>query len=193
MTEFIWSKGPYISEYSELLTENTVDIESICKMIKIFDGYVIWIRTGPNKNTPSDLDFFSQNLNLLTKKSIIVTSDGDRSVPSSYKDETVNKILECDNIVKWYTQNYDMTNLNNKFHHMPIGFDFHSSGMLIDNDPYKKLLYMIDSRIMTNNKNTTNILSDTHTNITNPTRIELFNTIKSNPLVLFTKKRLDFK
>lgn len=77
--------------YSELLTENTVSIESICKMIKIFDGYVIWIRTGPNKNIPSDLDFFSQNLNLLIKKSILVTSD--RSVPGSYKDETVNKIL----------------------------------------------------------------------------------------------------
>jgi len=195
MIDFIWSKGPHRNMYSELLTENTVDIESISKMIKMFDGNIIWIRTGSNKDktTSSDLDLFSQNINLLIKKSILVTSDGDRPVPSSYKDETVNKILECDNIVKWYTQNYDMTNLNNKFHHMPIGFDFHSSWMLIDNDPYKKLLYMIDSRIMTNNKNTTNILSDTHTNITNPIRIELYNTIKSNPLIILTTKRLDFK
>jgi hypothetical protein len=195
MIDLIWSKGPHINKYSELLTENTVNIESISKMIKMFDGNIIWIRTGSNKDktTSSDLDLFSQNINLLTKKSILVTSDGDRPVPSSYKDETVNKILECDNIVKWYTQNYDMTNLNNKFHHMPIGFDFHSPWILIDNDPYKKLLYMIDNRIMTINKNTTHILSDTHTNITNPIRKELFNTIKSNQLIQFTTKRLDFK
>ena len=195
MIDLIWSKGPYRNMYSESLTEFTVDIRSIRDIIKMFDGNIIWIRTGSNKDktTSSDLDLFSQNINLLTKKSILVTSDGDRPVPSSYKDETVNKILECDNIVKWYTQNYDMTNLNNKFHHMPIGFDFHSPWMLIDNDPHKKLLYMIDNRINTINKNTTHILSDTHTNITNPIRKELYNTIKSNQLIQFTTKRLDFK
>ena len=60
---------------------------------------------------------------------------------------------------------------------MPIGMDFHSPWMLVENDPHKKLLFMLNIRLSTKNKNKSQILSDTHTHITNPIRKTLFETI----------------
>ena len=195
MIDFIWSKGPYRNMYSNLLTEQTVSDTDISNIIKLFDGNIIWIRSGSNKNPniSSDLDLFAKNLDKIKKHSILVTSDGDRPIPGSYSDETVTKILDCDYIIKWYTQNYDMTNLHHKFRHIPIGFDLHSSWMLIDNDPYKKSLFMLNSRLTITDKYENYVLSDTHTNITNPIRRTLFEKIKSNSFIKFTSKRMSFE
>tara|TARA_B100000963_G_scaffold347659_1_gene354265 strand:- start:198 stop:1079 length:882 start_codon:yes stop_codon:yes gene_type:complete len=195
MIELIWSKGPHRNMYSDFQTETIVkDSKSIINIINMFDGGVIWIRTGSDKNPDNvtDLDIFSKNLQHIKKPSILVTSDGDRPVPGSYSTDTVNLILNCDNIVKWYTQNYDMSNNHHKFKHMPIGMDFHSPWMLVENDPYKKLLFMLNIRLSTKNKNKSQILSDTHTHLTNPIRKTLFETIKNNKYVVFTKRRLTF-
>lgn len=193
---FIWSKGPYRNNYSELTTETIcLNPDIIRNLIHNFQGKLIWIRNGINTNKEliSDLEILSQNLDLITKPTILITSDGDRNVPSGYKDEIVKAILSCKNITKWYTQNYDMTIINDKLKHFPIGFDLHSKITAIGNDYNSKLKFMLDTRLKSVKIINSKILSDTHFNITNPDRLNLYNTLKDNKLILFTNKRLEFQ
>ena len=71
----------------------------ICYMKKCKE--ILWIRNGSHtKNTNSDLDKIANNLHFLTEPIILITSDGDRPVPSSYKDITVKRLLESPKIIK---------------------------------------------------------------------------------------------
>jgi hypothetical protein len=70
----------------------------------------------------TDLDLLADNLDALTHDCILVSSYGARPVPSSVKDETVQKILDCPYIKKWFTQNYDGTLIHPKLFPYPIGF-----------------------------------------------------------------------
>ena len=84
--------------------------KSVFKLIK----HQIW--NLENKYLKTDLDFFVENLDLLDRPCILITSDGDRDTPSSYEETTVNKILACDKITKWFTQNYDRSIINDKLY-----------------------------------------------------------------------------
>ena len=193
---FIWSKGPFRNNYSELTTESICLNPNIIKnIIKSYQGNVLWIRNGINGNKEliSDLEIVSKNLELITKPTILITTDGDRSVPSGYKSEIIDAILSCKNITVWYTQNYDMTIVNCKLKHFPIGFDLHSKITSIGNNYNNKLKFMLDTRLNSHKVIDYKILSDTHFNITNPDRLNLFNTLKNNKLISFTDKRLEFR
>lgn len=193
---FIWSKGPYRNNYSELTTESICLNPNIIKgLINLYQGKVLWIRNGINtdKELISDLEILSKNLHFITKPTILITSDGDRNVPSGYKSEIVEAILSCKNITKWYTQNYDMTVINNKLKHLPIGFDLHSKMTAVGNDYNDKLKFMLDTRLTSMKIIDFKILSDTHFNITNNDRLNLYNILKNNKLISFTNKRLDFQ
>ena len=165
---FLWSKG--LQEKNDYMldkTENISDNETIIKQIK---EDIVWIRLGSkNKEETCDLDLFSKNLEILEKEIILVTSDGDKSVPGDLKKETYSKIINHPKIKKWYTQNYDKSEVNEKLKHYPIGFDLHTSrsffGLPIPFLPKKsivdKINYLLELR--KNNKNKLKkIFSDVH-------------------------------
>merc|ERR1712078_118818 len=131
---FIWSKRfEEVTPYNLLDTDIITPLEDLKEYIKECNE-VIWIRNGtPNTSKKSDLENFSDLLYLLNKPVILVTTDGDRAVPSSYKKETVEKILNSSKIIKWYTQNYDQTLRHEKLNYYPIGLDLHSKIWLSKN------------------------------------------------------------
>ena len=57
---------------------------------------------------------------------VLITSDGDRSVPSSLQSSTATTILKSPHVVAWYAQNYDGTITHPKLFPLPIGFDLHT-------------------------------------------------------------------
>ena len=138
--DILWSKGYKITNnYALQHTEHISKKENIIHEIDNSDN-IIWIRNGShNLNRISDLDIFSSNLHLLKKPIILLTTDGDRSVPSSYNENTINKILNHKYIKKWYTQNYDKTIIHKKLTHFPIGLDLHTSKWLINNSIKSKI------------------------------------------------------
>lgn len=193
MFDYIWSKGIHRNNYSALQSNQRVINETtIQEIIKIYDGNIIWIRTGLPTSEQTDLDVFSKHVDKIQQKSVLVTGDGDRPVPSSYSETTVQTILNCDNIVSWYTQNYDGTLQHEKIKYMPIGFDLHTPQALIDNDPIKKILYMINCRLYNEEKTVNYILSDTCNSFTSPIRKIMYDTLKDNPSINFVKKRIRF-
>ncbi len=136
-------------------SESVADEKEIIRRMQYKEKY-LWIRLtsrdtswsesagGKKWEYKSDLDTFAENLHLLQHDIILITGDGDRKVPSSYKESTYKKILNCDKIIKWYTQNYDGTCNHPKLKHYPIGLELHNGSRHI-NEPYVgKIPYMLD-------------------------------------------------
>ena len=186
----IWSKGYLNNNYSKKNTEDSSNKTEIVSLINNNDG-IIFIRNGSNAN---DLYIFANNIYKLSKPCILITSDGDRPVPSSYNINICNFILENSNIKKWYTQNYDKSIIHDKLCHYPIGFDLHSNQWLVNNSISDKINFMINCRQKhkTNKRISNKIYSDTHHSITHPIRTEIYNLIKNNSMFKLSNKRESF-
>jgi hypothetical protein len=190
------SKGPIINKYSILDTEKTSiekDIVELINNINKSNNNILFIRNGSGNS--KDLHYFSKNLDKLKKKIFLLTMDGDRNVPSTINDDTVYFILSNDNIMKWFTQNYDMSLIHPKLKHIPIGFDLHTKRWLVNNNYNDKINYMIECRLrnIETKKISNQIFSDTHFSPSHRDRIRLFKTLKNNKSIYFLKKRNDFK
>ena len=142
---FLWSKGlKNKDDYALKETTEESSKEYIINQIK--NKEIIWIRS-------CDLDTFSELTDHLKNDIILVSGDGDLSIPSELKKESANKILECNKIKKWLTQNYDGTLVHPKLKTYPIGFDLHTSRTYFDilsifstSNIYKKINTLIALR-----------------------------------------------
>jgi hypothetical protein len=190
--KLIWSKGPFNNIYSKKATEEQSNKTQIIDIIENANN-VVWIRNGSSSNV-RDLDIFAINIDKLKNPIILVTSDGDRPVPNSYDKIVVDKILNNNKILRWYTQNYDMTIIHPKLKHYPIGFDFHTTSWLIYASIINKLKYMIISRSKSQvNKRISNkIFSDSHHSISHRDRAILYKTLKNNRQIVFSDTRYSF-
>jgi hypothetical protein len=116
INNIIRSKGPIHTDYSKKQTESSSSIAEIKNIIKSVTNQnnVVFIRNGSSKNI-NDLDLFADNLHLLRIPIILITSDGDRSIPSTHDvNIIVKKILMSNMIIKWYAQNYDKSIIHPK-------------------------------------------------------------------------------
>lgn len=136
----------------------------------------------------------------LNKPIILITSDGDRDVPSTYDKKLVKKILSNTKIIKWYTQNYDGSLVHPKLSYYPIGLDMHTQKWLYFSnfDQFKsqevlrnnKFNYFLKIRDQTTNKKN-KVLCDSHLSISHPRRKEMFEILKHNKMVDFLKQTVD--
>jgi len=188
----IWSKGNLNNEYSKTHTEKSSNENEIISLIENIDD-VIFIRNGSSSKM-TDLNIFANNLHRLTKPCILITSDGDRPVPSSYDKNICNKILNNSNIKKWYSQNYDKSITHIKLSHYPIGFDLHTKRWLPNNSISEKIKFMIDCRnkYHTHKRISNKIFSDTHHSISHRIRSKIYNRIKTNPIFELSERRKSF-
>lgn len=189
----IWSKGFINNNYSIKNTEFNSSENDIIDLIDNSNN-IIFIRNGSSQKI-KDLYHFSNNLHKLKHPITLITSDGDRPVPSSYDKNIVHKILNSENIINWYTQNYDLSIIHNKLHHYPIGFDLHTSLYLINNNIDDKINFMIKCRQSSpiNKRIQNRIYSDSHMCISHIDRTHLFKKIKNNEYIDFSSNRKSFK
>lgn len=201
INRLITSKGCVDNSYKFKGTESSSSQDEIINLIKNFNR-VIFIRTGSSSKI-NDLDIFSVNLNYLNKDCILVTSDGDRTVPLSYNDKTVELILNNTFIKKWYSQNLNKKDLNekmykshinlNKLEYFPIGFDFHTTRWFINNSAQDKIKYMIKIRQERGLDNRYNkIYSDSHNSVSHNDRRIVKDLIKNNRLFELENFRINF-
>jgi len=195
INNIIWSKGPIRNEYSKKATEcssKKIDIINIINSVTT-DNNIIFIRNGSYKSI-KDLELFANHLYLLKIPIILITSDGDKSIPLTLDFTHVNYILESNMIIKWYTQNYDKSIIHPKLTYIPIGFNLHTRDWLIKNSISEKINFMINKRIAspTNKRISNRILSDTHNSITHQERSQLYTLLVDNKNIDFVENRLSF-
>ena len=189
----LWSKGPIRDDYSSFPTECMVNENFIIHKMSNADS-ILWIRNTSQKfPVVTDLDIVSNNLIYIKKPVILITSDGDRAVPSSYRQNIVDKLLQSDKIICWYTQNFDGSIYHSKLKCMPIGLDLHTTQWLINNSIHNKIMYLIEKRRQPINKITNKIFLDAHLSITHPERSSMLNEIKHNKHIHFLKQRISFQ
>jgi len=192
ISNILWSKGPLENTYSTFGTEQCGSRKQIVNAIENTND-IVFIRLGSTKKT-KDLDHFADSLHHLQQPKILVTMDGDRSVPSSYDKRVVRKILSCDKIKAWYTQNYDRSLIDAKLKHIPIGFDLHTKKWLIEGSIQKKISHIIAHRysnpsdIRTRNV----ILCDAHNSKSHPERSVMYNKLKANKSIRFLSTSKSF-
>ena len=102
---------------SSKLSDNLIPDPSVFEDIR--DGELVWVRLSWLKS------FAMQVLPVVKKRFILVTGDSDSCVPSEVMAET-QAILQCPNLIRWYTQNYDGSLTTDKISPIPIGIDFHT-------------------------------------------------------------------
>jgi len=195
---FLWSKGLFNrNEYMLKNTNHKETYENIKNEIINADQY-IWIRNGCHNyskgvvklSTDSDLDILADNLDLIKKPLFLITTDGDRPVPSSYTKNTVDKILNSNKIIKWMTQNYDKTIIHSKLDYYPIGLDLHTPRWLINNSALEKIDFIKNIR---NEKKKKNIFCDAHLHTTSNERLKMYNILKNNNDIIFLEKGVSYK
>jgi len=131
----LWSKG--ISQYCDFKGPNFYwreETES-CQSESFFNKHyagasgVVWVRlsTQSRVGKPCDLDNFVRGaLPTIRDPFVLITTDGDTSVPSDIATATTEALLDCPWLVSWHTQNYD-GHPHVKFAPFPIGIDLHTS------------------------------------------------------------------
>ncbi len=89
---------------------------------------LVWVRLGTRSRDgePVDLDHFVQAaLPLIRHPFILVTSDGDATVPSDLRPDTTRALLSSPWLKAWYTQNHDGSRPE-RISPFPIGLDLHT-------------------------------------------------------------------
>ena len=96
------------------------------KMITYFSmcGGPLWVRLNSNTTNNDITTFATYVLPKMTKPFILITSDGDNSVPSHVNN--AENILNSPLCKAWYTQNYDGSQKHPKLKPIPIGFNLHT-------------------------------------------------------------------
>ena len=87
---------------------------------------LVWVRLGTvaRDGRTCDLDTFAHvALSTIKKPFILITTDGDLSVPSQLRQQTVAALKASPNMVAWYSQNVDGSDPD--VNHYPIGLDIH--------------------------------------------------------------------
>jgi len=130
----LWSKG--ISQYCDFKGPDSYWREATesCQSESFFRqhyakaGGLLWVRlsTQPRVGKPCDLDNFVRGaLRTIRSPFILITTDGDASVPSDLAITTIGPLLTNPWLVCWYTQNYDGYR-HAKLAPFPAGLDLHT-------------------------------------------------------------------
>jgi len=95
---------------------------------------LIWLRLGSypineawGNDRIGDVASFARDVvGHLSGPTVLVTTDGDMSVPANLPPGVAEKILEDEKIKAWFTQNLDSTVAHPKLFPLPIGLGLHS-------------------------------------------------------------------
>ena len=199
--KYLWSKR-YIdyNYYNEMETEYISNKKIILNQINNSSNY-IWIRnTSNNSNVKTDLDYFGDLIDYIKKPIILITTDGDRSVPSSYDKNLVSKILSSNKIINWYTQNYDKSIIHPKLNYYPIGLDMHTKKWLnisyfdkfrsnetLRNNKFNYYISLRNNKINKKNR----IFCDSHLSLSHPRRKEMYEILKNNEMIDFLNEKVN--
>ena len=132
---WLWSKGvARLCDYSGPPGYWARPTESIQPTDLIAEAYsdacnVVWVRLGTRSRDGEqvDLDAFArQALPRIRRPFVLLTTDGDATVPSELCPDTVTRLLSSAHLRAWYTQNCDVRR-HPVIRPFPIGLSLHNS------------------------------------------------------------------
>jgi len=142
-TNILWSRNWHNlvtcsdvpQSYYNAATEKRHSAQEMMKYFSDCGGFV-WVRLNTDHRNAKNNDittFATHVLPKMKKPFVLITTDGDNSVPSNI--DKAQDILANPLCMGWYTQNYDGPLQHSKLKPIPIGFDLHTNwkGLWTDN------------------------------------------------------------
>ena len=126
--DVVWSKGYPLffetgtNDYIFSSTEKPVSKNDI---IQQQGNRYVWVKMGSSR-VSENLKTFVDSMHLFTYPFILITTDGDSSIPLDVHHSVLSAILKNTNLVTWYTQNIS-SNEYSKIRPIPIGLDLHTT------------------------------------------------------------------
>lgn len=130
----LWSKGvARLCDFSgppDYWMDETEAVQSEEVIAGAFAGAagLVWVRLGTRSRNGEavDLDaFVAHVLPTIDRPFVLLTTDGDASVPYDLRSETVVRLLASPWLRAWYTQNCELVD-NPRIRPFPIGLSLHS-------------------------------------------------------------------
>lgn len=151
---------------------------------------VVWVRLG-SRGHLSDVNAFAASLDRLQHPIVLLTTDGDCTVPSDLDTGTVETILDHPLVLRWYTQNHDGSR-SNKIRGFPIGLDLHSLHDTELNRREKLLLALDTTRraALPVSERSHQLACDLHLNSNSTARYRMLDELKHCPHVEFIAGRV---
>ena len=193
----IWSKGIAAwadfnggESYWSAPTESQFPLEKFKTHYSKMSG-IVWVRLGSHGDK-SDLNRFVEILDQIDRPIILLSTDGDASVPSSFDKEVVQKISSHPLIKSWYTQNYDGSNNHNKIKPFPIGLDLHTLDDPTLSSPLERIVGLTQHRddAEPNESRFDKMGCDLNISISSPARKELLMELKGAEHIDFLRQRV---
>ena len=155
-------------------------------------GGLVWLRLSSRarRGEVCDLDVFARSvLPSLGRPIVVVTTDGDASVPGDLRPETVAALLASDRVLAWYTQNHDGTR-HDKLRPFPIGLDLHSYRGLHTPGGLLEALRTIRRDRQPIGQGPATIFCDAHLSPNSPDRKTIRQTVEGAPHLHFLAARV---
>ncbi|KAA6186744.1 hypothetical protein F2Q65_05085 [Thiohalocapsa marina] len=136
LTHVWWSKGlGLLADQNGGLDHVFAGTEQILDPVQLrqryrTDGRIYWVKLGSHGKAGKhgNLDLFAQEvMPFISRPFILITSDGDSTVPDEIPDETLHSILSSPHLLAWHTQNLRTPNPHRGLNGVPIGLDLHTN------------------------------------------------------------------
>jgi hypothetical protein len=153
---------------------------------------IVWIRlsTKPRAKVPCDLDHFVEAaLPYIDRPFVLVTTDGDASVPEDIHPSVVTALLSSPKLVAWRTQNYSGCR-NPKLAPFPIGLDLHTPRPEGDAEALFDLIACLRRRRTDIFSQPLEVLSDIGLSLASYDRFEAVRLLEGHPLVKSVRSRV---
>lgn len=195
---YLWSKGIGLHcDFSGTESYRLDDTES-CQPESFFRRYytgangIVWVRlsTQSRDKRPCDLDNFVRGaLPTIQAPFVLITTDGDASVPSDVDPATVKALLNCPWLVSWYTQNYD-GHAHSKLFPFPIGIDLHTPRLCADPQSFIEHLERIRADRPALNQTPLKVFCDLEVSLASKERRMAADSLRRCAHVDFLRKRI---
>ena len=185
MKKILWSKG--LEEKTNYQMAHTGYGTTMYELMREINNCkdILWVR-----NNGCDLDGIALLIDKIDKKIKIVVADGDTSL-GQYKIKTIRKLIDSDNVIKMYFQNYedfDPILLHHKITYWPIGLDLHTKETAIGRNPTDKYEYLLKMRNIP--KTINKALIDFKLTPRSDNRVKILNQSKDNENIVILNNRL---
>ncbi|ODT13134.1 MAG: hypothetical protein ABS35_38600 [Kaistia sp. SCN 65-12] len=153
---------------------------------------LVWVRLGSGARAggPCDLaGFVREALPTIRAPFVLVTTDGDLSVPSELPRDVVDALLASPYLVAWATQNY-VGGGDSRIRHFPIGLDLHYRRPFSSPAGLLALLDRLAKRRVAPDRQALRAFCDLGLNIQSEERREAVRVLADCPHVVMQRKRV---
>ena len=137
IVDIVWSKGYplfFNLKNKDYIFSGTEKLISKNDIVTQKGNRYIWIKMGTKKINKKNINKFIENINTFDYPFILITTDGDSSIPLDLDQKYLQIVLNNKNLITWYTQNIS-DNQYDKLKPIPIGLDLYT----IKNSPQEQL------------------------------------------------------